>query len=242
MKPATDAEVLERIDRYLRLKEEQETWRELAMGIWISCSDTSDPWSSSHVANSPTGYIDELQSVGQASTSPGSQVHSNDPYTTELMPVADLDPLYDAERVKLVRVFACAFDTTIAGGSGQDAAVYAEIIGSLSTDRAYMQSAVKNGQITFFQPNFFRPQIYVAKNPVLYGNTARAHISKGHQGHLSIGLPNPWWTEPNINLGKVQRNSIKVFAQMAQWMITQQKYQRYACYVAAEFLLGGTPR
>lgn len=242
MKGLTDSDVLERIDRYLRLKEEQETWRELAMGIWISCTDPASPWSSDHVTDAPTGFISELQKTGQASSELGTQVHSADPYTTELMPVADLDPLYDAERVKLVRVFACAFDTTIAGGTGQDAAVYAEIIASLSTDRAYMQSAVKNGQITFFQPNFFRPQIYVAKNPVLYGNTARAHVAKGHQGHLSIGLPNPWWTEPNINLGKVQRDGIRVFAQMAQWMTAQQKQQRYACYVAAEFLLGGTAR
>ena len=231
----------DRVSEALRYYKEQETWSDVALAVWISSTDTERPFSPTHVTDSSTGFIAELQRTGQASTTIGTQARASDPYSTELLPVSDLSPIYAAERSKLTRIFACAFDTTRdPAGTGQDALTIAEIVASLGTTRAYMQTGYLNGQIAFFQPNFFRPMIFVDKTPIIYGNLQRSEITQAHAGHLSIGIPNPWFSEVNVNIGKINKDTLHAYAQMEQYISGVAKFQRYTCYIAAEFLLGGT--
>lgn len=241
------ARVSEKLDRVsdsvqeaARLYVESERWSETALGIWISTTDTSKEFSASHIADSPFGFATELARTGQASATPGTASRQPDPYTIELLPVADLDPVYSADRVKLRRTFFCAFDPTLnPAGAGQNATAIAEIIASKGGDRALLQSDYRFAQIGFWQPNFFRPILLCNNNPVVYGNLARAEVDKGHQGHLSVGIPNPWWSECDVHLGKVQSKGLRAFAQMGQIIPTAQLIQRYTVYMVAEFQLGG---
>lgn len=230
-----------RLDRVSRFLEESETWQALECGIWISNSDPTRPWDKDFVDNTDIGMIEALQKAGQAATTLGTKARATSPYSTELMPVASLQGIYDAQRVKLFRLWCGAIDTTlVGGGTGQDAATIANMMATLTTDRAYMQSLYRYGQIVTWQPNWFRPQMYVNKSPVIYPGLADSEVSSGHLGHLSIGLPQPWFTEPNIHLGKLPPDSLSVYAQAAQYEGAAAKFQRYAVMVVAEFLVGGS--
>jgi hypothetical protein len=230
--------IMASIHRAAWLYASDQQWTGTAAGIWVSSTDPDGTWNPNYIPNTPEGYLAEAQRTGQANAAVGSDEHRAAPYTRELLPVADLSAVYQAERVKIKSVFFCAFDTTAAGGTGQDPSTVTAITGTIGTDRAYMQSLYRNGQIAHFQPNWFRPIVRIGTNDVLNGNLRNSESPKGHQGHLSIGMPNPWAADVDIHVGSLKGQSIRVYAQMAQHIAATNLWQRYMCYAMIDFRIG----
>lgn len=227
------------LDEALLYYNQSQTFTSAAMGIWVSSTDPSQIWNDSYIANNPTGYVDELQRTGQAAPTVGTEVHQVQPYTTELLPVADLSPVYDAARVMIKSATFLSIDTTRLGGLGQDPSTYAALVGTIGTDRALMQSMYQNGQIAHWQPNWFRPMIRLDSQDILYGNLRNSESPKGHQGHLSIGLPLPWGVDNlDLHLGSIKGKTLRVYAQVAQYIAATARWQRSCILAYVDFRLG----
>lgn len=202
------------------------------IAMFFSTTETNAGQTNSHIPNDNTGYLTELEKLGQANASVGSRVLQASPYPTRLRPLTRLSAIYQSQEVLLKDIEFIGYDTTFTGATGQDAATIADIFASRATDKAYAQSIYKNAMINNWQPNFLRPEFYVDNKNVLDFLTDNDFESP-NIGDKSIGIPLGKCFDLSIRLGKVQ--DITVFAQLAQYIVTENKFQRYPLLCTATF-------
>lgn len=197
----------------------QATARQLQKHIWVSSTEYAGTQTDAH-ADSIADLMTELQQLGQANAAPGSAILQAAPYPTRLRPVTDLSQLIGRDAI-LTRIEYYAIDTTLwdgaTQGTGQNATVVAAIEDSLAdaTD-AYVASRFRNGVIGSWQPNWFRPEIRINGQPVLFGNLSRTNFGNhANAADAGWGLPLPYCDDNlYISLGNV--TSIDLQAQAAQ--------------------------
>lgn len=178
------------------------------IALFSSTVDTGSEFAPLHVADTPLGYLTELEKAGQHATSPGSVSVAESPYSTRLRPNSDLENIYAMRGRPCIieSVLFYAIDATtatptltepISGNTYQDATVVGDMITSQSTDMdANVASHFRNALVGNWQPNFFRPALYVNGVNIL-ANLTGSHLVdttgiRAHRGDLSIGLPLPF--------------------------------------------------
>lgn len=186
--------------------------------IFVSSVEATNEQTAAGITNSSSGYSTAMQPIGQADAAVGSTALESVPYSTRLRPVTDMQPIFDARGAEFRRISTFAYDTTrwdgVNAGTGQTTAVVQSIIDSLGTDRAYVQSRFRNAGLYDFQPNFLRPDIRI-NGAQLLRTLQDSHLSDGHAGDRSIGLPIGYeLTDLRKFVKKV--NSIDCHAQVAQ--------------------------
>jgi hypothetical protein len=215
---------------------------------------TVDPTSglvASFVTDADTGYVVELEKTGQHATGPGSAVFVENPYTTMLRPNSDLNDLYlrKGQDMLIESVLFFAVDATkvtptlmqpVAATEYQDPVVVADMITSQSTvmDANYA-SHFRNSMIGNWQPNWFRPSLFVNGRNIL-ANISKSQFagtggSKNHRADMSIGLALPFSLDLALEI-KGGITSIEAHGQVVQYIAQTaqaRKYVRYPvfCYV-----------
>lgn len=220
-------------DQYPRIEQVYDvSTANYASAIWASTTQNAAVLTGSHITSTNDGYVNELLAIGQADTSPGLPTPAVSPYSTQLRPVSDLSVLYRARQCVLRKIEFKAYDTTLSGAAGQDAATLTAIFNSISSQNdVYVQSLFRNGEMGGWQPNWFRPSFSVNGKDIFAGLSQSQFDNKANLGDLSIGLPLPYCREDYVNCGKVEE--LKVYAQAAQYVAG--KYQRYLVLCLAEF-------
>lgn len=202
--------------------------------LFISSTQATAVQTDGHIPNAANGYLAELEAVGQAAATVGTERLQASPYSTRLRPLTDLQGVYTRNESLLVNINFWAYDTTLEGSAVQDAATLASIYASRSANDAYAQSPFINSLIGSWQPNFFRPAFRINGRNVLMGLHASAFGGNANLGDLSIGIPIPCCFQPRLSFGG-GINSIDVAAQAAQRV--GGLFQRYAVLCLAEFLI-----
>jgi hypothetical protein len=206
-----------------------------------TADDTNNP--ATFIPSTYDAYWDELQLLGQAGLAPGTSANNNplnNPYSIVQRPITNFDYVLNAQNVFLEKLEYFAYDTTVAGGLGQDPAVIAEIYSSRTTDEIYGQSYFRNAMLPInWQPNFFRPSFVVNNEEMIKGQFESFYGEKNNIGDLSIGMPLPACFTINKALGKID-NGVLSLAQVAQIIdVGGTKYfQRYPVLTVATFKLG----
>jgi hypothetical protein len=211
------------------------------LAMFMSSTEYTAPFTDTHITNEYYGYYNELLATGQASTTgPGTPTLQASPYPTLLRPVTDLNPIYSAQRVFLESLEYYAYDPTLTGAAGQEAAVISAIYASKATDDAYLQSFYRNGLIANFQPNFFRPIFSIDDQNVFTGIQSSNFGNKNNKGDLSIGLPLNKCFEFYRDYSKVKR--IRAYGGCSQIVDVSgtKYYQRYPILCLATFWLGSS--
>lgn len=207
---------------------------------WISSTETNIKQTWGHIDNTDLGYVGagkELEKIGQANANIGSKSLVAAPYPTRLRPLDKVDILLNANKVFLDKVEFYAYDTTLTGSAVQDAAVLADIYASKSTDEIIPQSYFGNGMPVNWIANYFNPEIYINGRNMLHFLKS-SNFGKDNKGDNSIGLPLPICIDFQKTLNKV--NSIELYGQVAQYIRSQNKFQRYALLAITWFWVGNS--
>lgn len=196
------------------------------------------------IADSNTGYLDELKLIGQANVLPGTINEQSAPYSDRLRPVRDLSQLYKAVDCELLRLSYWVYDPTLKIGAGavtgQSLSSLNEIENSLVLPNdAYAQSRFRFGEIAgAWQPNGFDPSFKINGSEFIIGNGASAFDDKNNKGDLSIGRHFPFdltFTQP-IYIGKI--TDLQARGQVYQLVETVPPlFQRYIVQCDALFLI-----
>lgn len=192
--------------------------------LFMSTVDPNEEFSFTHVDNTVTGYVTELERCAQSSDVMGTQRVQTNPYSTRLMPVSNQDDVLQIETgVLLEEVLFIGFDATLSGSIYQNADNNTAIEGSqTSVSDAYVASHFRNGVHGNWQPNYCRPEIRVNSIPIL--TMGDSHVTdpvtggRGHMGHLSIGVVLPHRVAFYTTFERVR--SIDVYCGLAQWITT----------------------
>lgn len=219
----------------------RDIYPDISKQMWISSTMDSSQSPDTFIPNTFDGYVDELQELGQATTSPGSPSLSASPYSTIQRLLTNFDPIIQSQNVYLETIEYYAYDTTITGGLGQDPAVVAAIYASRTGDDIIPQSYFQNGMFpgVNWQPNFFRPSFQLDGQEMLKGFAESNYGNKANRGDLSIGHPLPACFQINKALGKIS-SGVTSIAQLAQIVDNGgvNYYQRYPILTIATFRLG----
>ncbi len=226
------------------------TFREdqVVIGRFFSSTDTSPSPSPTHIADATDGYITELARLAQSTPDIGSaqlQYGAGAPYSTRLRPLFDMYPLIGRRNVRMVSISFQAIDTTMAGGTGQDAITAATVTGSItpgsagySGNEGYMQSRFRNAAVGGWQPNWFRPRLMVDGRSAFFRTIGVTSLGT-RQGDMSIGLSLPWCWRGDCALGRISQG-VDVYA--AAWQridngVGGVSYLRYAIDCEAVFIV-----
>jgi hypothetical protein len=219
----------------------RDIYPDVSKQMWISSTMLSSENPATFIPNAIDGYVDELQELGQATTTIGTPGLIASPYSTIQRPITNFDPIIQAQNVYLDTIEYFAYDTTITGGLGQDAAVVAAIYASRTGDDILPQSYFQNGMFpgVNWQPNFFRPSFQIDGQEMIKGLAESNYGNKANVGDLSIGHPLPACFQINKALGKIS-SGVTSIAQLAQIVddAGTNKYQRYPILTIATFRLG----
>ncbi|HVZ39941.1 MAG TPA: hypothetical protein VHI13_11735 [Candidatus Kapabacteria bacterium] len=189
---------------------------QLIIAKFFSSTDTSREPSPAHIPDTADGYVTEMERLGQSTSTIGTaklqyDVASGLPYPTRLRPVTDLSPLIGRATVRLVSVMFQAYDTVIAGGTGQDATTGATLTDTVtpgtsgySSTGSYMQSRFRNSVVGGWQPNWFRPKLLIDGRAVFFRTIAVTSLGS-HAGDLSIGLTLPWCWRGDCTIGRITK-------------------------------------
>lgn len=211
---------------------------------WFSSSEATAAQTNAHIADAVTGYLAELLTLGQANAAIGSPGLVGPPYSTRLRPLCTLDFIRRADRVYLKKLQFQIYDTTFwdgaNAGAGQDDAVVSEIETSTSTATdSYAASKFRNAHPPPWVPNFFRPAFIVNGKNVLGSVGVTAFGNGQNAGDLSNGLPLYCCFDFSSILMDLDRvRELEVYAQAAQFVTGEAKWQRYPVECIAEFILG----
>jgi len=206
--------------------------------LWISSTETNIKQTWGHIDNTNVGYVGagkELEKLGQADADIGSKELVSAPYPTRLRPLNKLDILYNANKVFFDKVEYYAYDSTLTGSAVQDAAVLADIYASKTTDEIIPQSYFDKGMPVNWVANYFRPEIYINGRNV-FDFLQSSNYGKDNKGDNSIGLHLPICIDMQNELKKV--NSIELYGQVAQYIRSQNKFQRYPLLAVTWFWVG----
>lgn len=235
-----------------RAQAKAEYWEASISVPFISTTDPSRPMNYNFIdPNGTTGMVNNLIDCTQQFDADGFEtfdvasaaVASGGSYSFDLLPLADLGDLYAAKEVLLKSVFFAVIDSTYDDGSD----TWNNIINSLSTDRAYMQSQFAYASLPMFIPNFLRPVVYVNNDARWGGNLKNSELKdpaypnksvKNNRGHKTVGVPHPYESDNlNIYLGSIKQDQLRVTAMAGQYVVD--KIQRYPVYAHLEFLVRG---
>lgn len=229
--------------------------RQVVIAKFFSSTESVSPQTANYhsLGTSDSAYITELNLLGQATTTIGTQTSqynfgTGSPYPTRLRPVSNLERLYKNTCVRLVSIEFNAIDTTYPGAEGQDATVVQQIIdtidpnaGGYSPGRAYMQTRFRNGAIGGWQPNWFRPQVVINGQDVLFEPFGRTNWSRSPGlGDRGIGLLLPYCLKLDMRFGSIDDKGINVFGACYQYVDTGGEapfYQRYAIDAELIFII-----
>lgn len=146
------------------------------------------------VTDTVAGMLTEMQRCGEA-VAIGTGLGAS-----PLRSISNLDRLKNAERVVLVSASINVYDTTLAGGTGQDADTLEAIREMLDPAKAafslvdaYMAARYRNTIIGMYQPNFVRPRLRINRKSLAWsdleqggGTTNTADLSWG------MDIPHCW--------------------------------------------------
>jgi len=208
-------------------------YQRVTLLVFASATDfnaDSDTHQDAGVTDADTGYVDELERAGQHATTIGDKTFQEKPYTSQLRLCSDAADLYNLKGIPSIveSVTFFAIDATTQtptllqtdADTYQDPVVVADMIASQATDMdANVASHFRNGIAGNWQPNWFRPEVYINDENLL-PNLAQSHAAdtngnKNHRGDMSIGLPLPW----EMDFARRFENGIgkvRVFAQVVQ--------------------------
>lgn len=152
------------------------------------------------IEDSHSGIIKELERLCNT---------SNLPIERYLRPISETSILFEAKECYLEKIEFFAYDTTILNGEGQNEETTLALYQSKTTDDAFAQSSYRYSLMPInFQPNFFRPKMFINGVNLLRGMAAN------NKADSAIGIPLPYCYERYLNIGKV--NSIEIYAAYAQ--------------------------
>lgn len=207
--------------------------------IFMSSLETTADQTDTYISSAHDGYLTELEKIGQGSSAPGTHKlnnASNDPYSTRLRPVTNLDPIYNAQAVFIESIEFYGYDVTLEGSSSQDATTLAAIAASKSTNDAYALSNFRNALIMNWQPNGCRPEVFIDRDNILRGFSGSAFGDHNNLGDLSIGIPLNRCFPVLKEVRKV--SNISVYGQL--WQKIGSIYQRYGLLCMVSLRLGFT--
>lgn len=201
---------------------------------------------STFIPNTSDGYLTELERLGQAGTSVGTSKSDNvgnNPYSINQRCLSDQSSLLNGPNVLLRKIEWFAYDTTLnPAGTGQTQSVITKIVNSKTTDDILAQSGYKNGMMPIaYQPNYFRPELYINGINVLEGLASSDYGTKKNLGDLSIGLPLPYCEDFNSEVGIINQ-PITSYAQVAQLVDVAgvPYYQRYPVLTVVTLSIGNS--
>lgn len=172
------------------------------------------------IANTADGMIAELQRLCSS---------TDEPIERRMRPLSNLDLIMNQSSVFMEKIEFFAFDTTIIGGAGQDDTITNALYTSKTTNDVYAQSGFRNAmQAINFQPNFFRPKIWINGTNLLRGMDT---FGSNAIADRAIGLPLPYCYERNFEIGHLK--SIHLQAKYAQKV--ENKYLNYPLVAVATF-------
>jgi len=156
--------------------------------LFGSSIETVAVQTAAHIGDTYTAYQTELENAGQSNAAlPSVGVLAAAPYPSRMRPLNSLNFLRNAKRILLHQVRYYAYSSLITDGTGQDAAVFAEIQTSLGTlSQALPVSRYKNGLMVDWQPNYFRPHVKL-KGVNVFDFYETTYWNGKSKGDLSIG-------------------------------------------------------
>ncbi len=203
--------------------------------LFVSTVDPNEEFDYAHVANTPTGYVTELERCGQSSSSMGTKQVRTSPYSTRLMPISPQDDVLNIETgVMLEQATFIGYDATLAGSPFQNAMNNAAIEASQSSSvDAYVASHFRFGITGNWQPNYCRPEIRIDGVTILSMGDSQiinpATETRAHLGHMSIGVALPYLVQFYREMDRVR--SIEVYCPLGQPIMTSaeptEKIARY---------------
>ncbi|MEO5929074.1 MAG: hypothetical protein ABIR47_03990 [Candidatus Kapaibacterium sp.] len=186
-----------------------------------------------------TAYRSEMLAMGQATATIPSDGRISSPFTTGMRLLTPIDWLR-GRRVALTRITWRAYDSTLLDGgaaAGQDQDTLDAIEASLDTSSdAFAQSRLLMGEVSGWQPNFFRP-VFRINSIDLYPSLRSNGQGTGHLADLSIGLPLPVCTEFHNPIDFGSFMSHEVSAWTGQIVPATNTVQRYVLQCVAEFIV-----
>lgn len=211
----------------------RQRYPKLLIGVFLSQTEENPT-----ITDTPSGYLTELEKLGQSANGVGTPEYAVSPYTTEMRAVTDLTPLLNCQSAYLHTIEYFAYDVTQLGATGQNGVVTQAIYDSKTTNEIYALSQFLNGMMPInWQPNFFRPKFAINTNNMIEGISATNTGNKNNQGDLSIGLPLPICFSIQREVGKV--TDIKSYGQVAQYINADGgKFLRYPIMCVATFYYG----
>lgn len=171
------------------------------------------------LTNSATGIITELQELGSASA-------GTDGATIRDFRLLRSDSHIQQKNIFVVKAEFDAYDTTISGGTGQDANTVTDVNSSTPVSlKLYVHSSYRNAMLPQnWQPNGFSPQMWVNGQQVINGNDTPADISTPLP-LMSMGYPLTYSFK--IEREILFYNSISIKAGLGQYVASQDKWQNY---------------
>lgn len=228
---------------------------DIRTAYWFSTTDTNPTFEENWVPDANAGYwqvngsgIVEHDNLSQMPTSPGSDALSASPYSTRLRPMTDTRYLQTAGRVVVTKIHFRAYDHRLTGSTYQDAATNTAIDNSLCTYSSYVVSRFRDGLISDWSNNWFRPAFIIGGVNILrdlalpaVGSTdAFGNLLTYNLADMSVGIPCPWefndlYAVINNSEGGQVVTAPQVYAQLVQYIPDTGRYVRYPVKCIAEF-------
>lgn len=215
--------------------------------VFVSNTDPNAPdfqVNPTYVPNTLDGYLIEFEKTGASASVMGRPSKSNvlPAYSTYLLPVIELDELYNATEVWFDGADFIALDAKVAGSIYQDTDNYNAIINSISSTNydAWQASRFRNGEVALAGVNFFRPIITINGIPILDMSNTQVKTANGANqiAHQTVGASLPFCLPGGYPVGKI--NSVNVAAGAAQYIsnsISANKIVRYPIICTMNFRL-----
>lgn len=228
---------------------------DIRTAMWYSTTETNPDFTQNWVPNANNGYwqtngggIIEHDNLSQMPTSPGTTAPAASPYSTRLRPMTDTTYLQTASKIVVTKIHFRAYDHRLTGAADQDAATNTAIDNSLCTYQSFIVSRFRDGLISDWSHNWFRPAFIIGGANILrdlalpaigtrdaFGNLASFNVAD-----LSVGLPCPWeFNELYAVINNAEGGQIvqppQVYAQVVQYIPTTGRYVRYPVKCIAEF-------
>lgn len=209
--------------------------RSVIIGRWISWTGTA--------VTSASDMRTELQRLAQATASIPTRESVYDfaggvPYSTLLREVREWRRYVQDRGAWIRSAYFYALDTTVTGGTGQDAATVAAIKTPATPSEPPVRSTYQMSEIPVtWMPNFFAPKITINGRNIL-ANSAEPPASLGDNVALaSIGQTLPVIYDDIYYRLNSSTSDISIESAALQWIAATSLHQRYPIICEVEFLV-----
>ena len=176
------------------------------------------------ISNTYIGFIEELEKVANATSTPETKVMKSVRSSRDLLN----KPIF----IQSIEFFP--YDTTLIGGSGQDDLVTTEIINSKSGNSIYPQSDYLSAMMPLnWQPNYFNFSFFVNGTQVIEGLDNPNDLSIAD---MTIGQPLPYCIEIMKEVPRFK--NFKLTSRYAQYVRGEEKYQNYPLLAKVSIRIG----